>query len=280
MATEFQTEAQVIEALRNRFPQPEWAMFTGVANGTGSHANRWADAVAMNLWPSRGLEIVGFEVKVSRGDMLRELKDPRKADEVAKHCDRWFIAVGSKSIVGPEELPASWGLLLPTGSAKGPTMKIAKDAQRMRKKSTKLQPVPRAFCAAILRRASEQFDVANLRRLVRSEIYDEVKESVHANAESSMRYTIEELQRRLSQSQKRVDELTNALKTVSDHPCTTEQIAQATKLIQAIRGWQGAKAAATTIVRSIDGDKKRLAQISATMQLVVELSDTLGGSDE
>jgi len=32
----------------------------------------------MDLWPSGGLEIHGHEVKVSRSDWLRELKEPEK----------------------------------------------------------------------------------------------------------------------------------------------------------------------------------------------------------
>ncbi len=38
---------EVYAALRERFAAPEWAIFFEVANGTGHHGRRYADAVAM-----------------------------------------------------------------------------------------------------------------------------------------------------------------------------------------------------------------------------------------
>lgn len=48
---------EVKSLLRARFCSPEWAIFFEVGDGTGSAQRRWADAVAMNMYPSRGLEI-------------------------------------------------------------------------------------------------------------------------------------------------------------------------------------------------------------------------------
>lgn len=100
------TAADVRAALRSRFCQPEWALFFEVADGNYS---RRADGVAMNMWPSRGLAILGFEIKVHRRDWLNELKNPAKADAIARFCDQWWIAA-APDVVKPEELPANWGL--------------------------------------------------------------------------------------------------------------------------------------------------------------------------
>ena len=56
--------ADIHAALRLRYAQPEWAIMFEVANGTGAAQRRYADAIAMNLFPSRGLCVHGFEVKV------------------------------------------------------------------------------------------------------------------------------------------------------------------------------------------------------------------------
>ncbi|MGK3134837.1 hypothetical protein ACCX84_03590 [Pantoea trifolii] len=98
----------VKSALRMRFCSPEWAIFFEVADGTGMNQRRWADAVAMNMYPSRGMEIHGFEIKVSRGDWLRELKNPEKSSTVQQYCDRWWI-VAPKELIKPGELPPTWG---------------------------------------------------------------------------------------------------------------------------------------------------------------------------
>lgn len=98
----------VKSALRARFCSPEWAIFFEVADGTGMNQRRWADAVAMNMYPSRGMEIHGFEIKVSRSDWLRELKNPEKSSTVQQFCDRWWI-VAPKELIKPGELPPTWG---------------------------------------------------------------------------------------------------------------------------------------------------------------------------
>lgn len=136
----------VSAALRSRFCSPEWAIFFEVGDATGGRHNRWADAVAMNLYPSRGLEVHGFEIKVSRSDWLRELKNPEKSAPVQRYCDRWWI-VSPPAIVAAGELPPTWGLYeLQTGG---------KIRQVVAAPKLTAQPVTREFVAAMLRRASE-----------------------------------------------------------------------------------------------------------------------------
>lgn len=134
---------EVKSLLRARFCSPEWAIFFEVGDGTGSSQRRWADAVAMNMWTSRGLEIHGFEIKVSRSDWLRELKDPAKSSPVQQYCDRWWI-VAPKDIIKPGELPPTWG-----------HYEVTPGGVRQVVAAPKLDAIPttRAFMAAMLRRA-------------------------------------------------------------------------------------------------------------------------------
>lgn len=145
----FKTSGEVLAALRAKFPADAYALLKEVGNSTGFKCNRHADAVVMSLWPSRGLEIIGIEVKVSRSDWMAELRQPQKADAVAKYCDRWYLAVGDSEIVQPGELPKGWGLFVP-----------AKDSKLFCKvEATLAVPEPqidRSFIASLLRRAQEQ----------------------------------------------------------------------------------------------------------------------------
>jgi len=117
-----------------------------VGNSTGSNCRRHADAVAMNLWPSRGMEIHGIEIKVSRSDWLRELSNPKKADDVACYCDRWWLAVSDEKIVQTGELPATWGLYVFTAG---------KLVCKVEAALLQAEPLNRGFVGAMLRRASE-----------------------------------------------------------------------------------------------------------------------------
>ena len=84
------SSADLVERLRRRHEGDEWAFFAELRGGTGFIRDSRLDGLAMNLWPSRGLEVHGFEVKVSRGDWLRELKNPAKAEVLLRFCDRFW----------------------------------------------------------------------------------------------------------------------------------------------------------------------------------------------
>lgn len=142
------TTREVFQALQKRHQPPEWAFLSEVADGTGAVSHRKADAIVMNLWPSRGLELHGFEIKSDRGDWLTEIATPQKAEAVCKYCHRWWVAVGDAAIVRPGELPPTWGLLVPHSNN---TLRIEVEAP-------KLVPldISRSFLAALLRRSTEQ----------------------------------------------------------------------------------------------------------------------------
>lgn len=137
--------ATVYAALREKYKQPAYALFFEVGNATGYACKRHADAVAVGLWPSRGLDIIGIEVKASRSDWKRELADPEKADAIFRYCDRWYLAT-PPDVVEPGELPSNWGHLC----LRGKTLQEAVPAPQ-------LQPVPltRTFFAALARKAGE-----------------------------------------------------------------------------------------------------------------------------
>lgn len=146
-------------ALLARFPLPEWAIFFEVSNGTGHHARRRADAVAMNCFPSRGMEIHGVEVKHFRSDWLRELKQPDKSTDVQQYCDRWWIAT-PPGVVKIEELPITWGLL-----------ELKDDKLRQIKAAPVLEakPISRPFMASVLRSAGKVDDMV-VRKLVDAQV--------------------------------------------------------------------------------------------------------------
>lgn len=140
------TSTDVRQALKARYAAPEYAFMAEVSNSTGAGARRSADAIAVSLWPSRGIEFIGFEIKVARSDWLRELKQPAKAEEIARFCDRWWIAA-APGVVLDGELPGGWGLQVLEGSK----LKTHKEAPLLES-----CPVSKSFVAAVLRRAVEQ----------------------------------------------------------------------------------------------------------------------------
>jgi hypothetical protein len=129
--------------IRERFPAPAYACLEQVRNGTGyAKAARTADAVAMGLWPSRGIDVHGMEIKVSRSDWKAELKQPHKAHEIQQYCDYWWVVAPSVDVVPLSELPQNWGLLIPHGKS----LRAAKEAPKLEPAS-----LDRLFVASVLR---------------------------------------------------------------------------------------------------------------------------------
>jgi len=142
------TEYTLLEALKNTYPFPEHAVFTKVRNSTGFVDRvRTADAMMFGLWPSRGLDLTGIEVKVSLADWRRELNDPSKADAIGKYCDFWYI-VAPRGVVPINDLPDNWGLMEP----KRTKLHITKKAERIGEP----QPLPRGFIASVLKQFFKQ----------------------------------------------------------------------------------------------------------------------------
>ena len=152
-------------ALRERHKGNEWAWFEEVPDGTGAQSRRRADGLAMNLWPSRGLELHGFEVKVDRTDWKNEATNPEKAEALARFCDRWWLVVDDLKIIEGIDVPLVWGILVVTDG------KI-----RTHREASKLEaiPVTRSFVASILRRASDAIE-DGLKGMVR---HDDVEAEV------------------------------------------------------------------------------------------------------
>lgn len=138
------TAGAVREALKRYYPHPAYGIVFEVAKSTGFAANRHLDAIAMSLWPSRGLHICGIEIKVSYADWQRERANPQKAEEMARLCDYFYIAA-PRGIVPVSEVPPNWGLI-----------EIREKKTVEAKAPAKLEPTPltREFVAAVFRAAS------------------------------------------------------------------------------------------------------------------------------
>lgn len=140
---------ELFDALRSNYPAVQgWMLLPQVRDATGAGSGRTCDGLAMNAWPSRGMEVHGLELKVTRGDWQRELRKPAKAETIFGYCDRWWVVVPElpAPIVRPAELPASWGLLV--------VDERGRCAQAVQAPKLKPKPLDRAFLAAVLRRVA------------------------------------------------------------------------------------------------------------------------------
>lgn len=157
----------MLRLLEKRYPKAQGFVFLSeVGDSTGSSVNRHADAVVMQTWPSRGIALEGFEIKVSRSDLVRELENPRKADGVGKYCSTWWLVLSKTSLMDGLVIPATWGILV---AAKRERLEVVR-LPKVVKKPKEWTP---AFIAALVRNASEGNGVDAARREAREEGFRE-----------------------------------------------------------------------------------------------------------
>ena len=143
---------RVLLAVESLFPLPAWGSFREMRDATGFD-NRSIDLFAMSLYPSSGHKIYAVEVKVSRSDFLRELKNPAKSRPWVELSNRFAFAV-PRGLIQVDELP-EWASLIEVGeddySAKW---------TRVRERQRKGKAPPLSFLASVVRRqAREEFRV-------------------------------------------------------------------------------------------------------------------------
>jgi hypothetical protein len=85
-----------------------WLLFYEVPNRTGFKGDRSADALALSTWPSQGICLHGFEVKRSRSDLLKELRDETKAAAFKRYCHYWWLTISDTKLAEGVEVPDSW----------------------------------------------------------------------------------------------------------------------------------------------------------------------------
>lgn len=209
--TDSETTADLLRRLRLRYTsRTGHVLLEGVGNGAGFGNSGWSDGIAMSTWPSKGLRVLGFEVKASKADWQRELDRPEKNAEWQEACHEWYI-VAPKDVVTLMALPDGWGLMLPRG----------KDGLRIERRSERPAPpeaVPLDLLAAVFRAAGSERDAAQhkargrLRDEIRAEFEDRLKDADEARLDIAVKY--DELARALGGTWESIDNLKHTAELV------------------------------------------------------------------
>ena len=174
------THGELLERLRSRYQAPEWVTLTEVQPACGfMNKPRRTDMVGISTFPSRGLRMAGFELKSSRADVLKELREPEKAEAMQRFCHLWYLVVGRGDLCGLDELPPKWGLIVPHGTG----LRVKKNAEVL-----KPEAWPPSLTHGLIRKAFGN-SIEDVER-------EKIRREAFAQAQDSNRYT-----------QKRLDEL-------------------------------------------------------------------------
>lgn len=216
----FCTSTDLLNMVVKAYPQPAWTVLAELRDGTGfSTRGQSCDAMAFGTWPSRGLQIIGFEFKTYRSDWLRELKNPQKAEKFSGYCDQWWLVTGSDGVAKLEEIPASWGWAV--GTPKGlKTMK----SPSIREPGV----IDRLFFMSIIRNVAISYVPANkLEELAIKKFQDRI-DSVTV----SQKYEIDCLKRDVSSLEKRIKDFEEASGIEIGRYCDGKEIGRIVKAVR------------------------------------------------
>lgn len=143
------TAEDVRRALLARYPASDWLRAFEVPDVAGAQPSRYCDAMFVHRDPSRG-DLVGIEIKVSRGDMRRELADPSKAATFSTRVYDWFVAA-PVGVLSGSDVPPRWGWLTvgDDGTVRQERMPVRNEAPAVWTHSWRL-----AFMGAVQRTAT------------------------------------------------------------------------------------------------------------------------------
>lgn len=75
--------------------------------------------------------LIGHEVKVSRSDVLAELRDPTKADSWLQYCSYWYLVVSDPALVDGLDIPETWGIMAPPSGRRRVSMTVIRKAPKL-----------------------------------------------------------------------------------------------------------------------------------------------------
>ena len=192
-----------------------------VGDTVGFRVRRHMDLLALGCWPSRGLFVHSIEVKVSKGDLAREIRDPEKAESVARYCDQMWIAA-PKGVAEPDALPLNWGLY----EVNGKGVRVAKQAKLL-----EALPLDRGFLMAVVRQCVK-------RNSEESEIQGRVNTAV-GKALAEQRKVLDAMAARdresLETTRQELHDLRAALRT-HRHQVTPEKVGKAMDILNSLTG--------------------------------------------
>lgn len=95
---------------------------------------RRADALFVPISTAARGTLIGYEVKVSRSDLMSEIRDGTKADGWYPYCSRWWLVVSAPKIVEGlmSQIPDTWGIATPPTDARRRRLTVLREAPALR----------------------------------------------------------------------------------------------------------------------------------------------------
>lgn len=139
----------LFERYRSNNQWAEWAVFAELMEAPAG--GQRIDFFAVHTWRSKKYKAIAHEVKVSRGDFFKEIRNPDKSRFAHSVSNESYI-VTPALLVHTDEVPDPWGLITVQPGSR--TLRIVKKAEYRDKIHW-----PMHFMVSIARRATDKLPV-------------------------------------------------------------------------------------------------------------------------
>ena len=173
------TAQDILGLLAERYSDSQrYACAAEVSPRTGAWERR-IDFLAMWCWQSDMYKIEGFEIKVSKSDLRRELQDPDKHAVFFEEIDFYWLAAPSDVIGDMSLLPPKWGVMKVVRGNDGKlSLEVARKPCCLHDDKINARPISKNFMASVFRAVGNQSHTkAALYREHRA-IEEEIRKSV------------------------------------------------------------------------------------------------------
>lgn len=134
MVTVKRTAKDMLDMLEKHYAPPPSKPAGGrlITEIQAPNSQRRADALYLPITTSGRGTIIGHEVKVSRADVIAELRDPHKADSWLRYCNRWWLVISDPAYLEGLDVPPNWGVLAPPARANTRFMTVVVKAPELK----------------------------------------------------------------------------------------------------------------------------------------------------
>lgn len=163
-------------------------------------AQRRLDFVAVDCFESNNLEIMAFEVKISKSDFRRELEDPTKHNIFFDDIDKYSIVAPDYVLDDMSIIPPKWGVYHVIRNVEGNLeLKTVRKPLALHDEQQRLRPVGRKFFASLFRAANTQSHIRSVIYKERDELEEKIKQELEVKLTNGGRivteYDVNELNR-------------------------------------------------------------------------------------
>jgi len=128
------TASALVTALRRSLEAPPSkplaGHFVSEIQAPGSSLRR-ADALWLPFNSASRGTIIGYETKVTRQDVLAELRDTTKADAWEQYCSRFWLVIPDEKLIDGLDVPDRWGVCVPPVAKNRRTFRVVRPAPKL-----------------------------------------------------------------------------------------------------------------------------------------------------